>query len=125
MYKTIFTFFLAMLTLSSCTMTEEMVIKENSELEYIQKIDMPQLAAVMNTADIDTKIEKNQISNTEYSYLDFILMLQEVGGESTKEKLAKFLIYKDELAELDFLKLRLDLRNKFTIEVINRSKSVE
>ncbi|WP_334126760.1 hypothetical protein [Empedobacter brevis] len=125
MYKRLFTFLLAIVSLTSCTMTEEVTVNEKGEVEYLQKIDMPQFAAMMNSSDLDEKIEKNLISNTEYTYLDFMKMIEEVGGQKTKDKFSKFSIYKDELAAIDFLKLRLDLRDKFAIEVINRSSSVD
>lgn len=66
MYKRLFTFLLIIVSLTSCTMTEEVTVNEKGEVEYLQKIDMPQFAAMMNSSDLDEKIEKNLISNTEY-----------------------------------------------------------
>lgn len=125
MLKKIFALLIVIVTLNSCTITEEVVVSENGEFEYVEKIDASQLAAIMNSTSLEEKIKYNQISNTEYSYYDFIKVIEELGGERTKSNFKNLSLYKDELSTIDFVKLRLDLRDKFTIEIINRTKSVD
>jgi len=124
-FSKIFTLLLALATLTSCTISEEVVVNEKGEFDYFQKIDIPQIGAMMNSSNIDDKIEMNQISNNEYSYYEFVQLLQEKGGEKFRKQTEKFDLYKDDLSAIDFFKFRLDLRDKFAIEMINKSKSAE
>ena len=116
---------MSVFTLTSCTFVEDVVIDDEGAINYVQRIDMPQMAALMNSADIDEKIEMNQISNTEYNYLEFIDLLISKGGEKTANKLKDYSMYKEDLKALNFIKFRLDLRDNFAIEIINRAKSVD
>lgn len=125
MIKKIFTFLLIILFITSCSISEEVSVSETGEIEYVQKIDMPQMAAVMNSADLDNKIEMNQISNTENTFFNFLQMIDKLGKKESKKVSNKFQLYQSELSKIDFMKFRLDLRDKFTVEIINRSKSVE
>ncbi|WP_413533757.1 hypothetical protein [Empedobacter brevis] len=124
-YSKIFTLLLILVSLSSCTISEEVIVNEKGEFDYLQKIDIPQIGAMMNSIDMDDKIQMNQISNNEYSYYEFVQLLQEKGGEKVRNKTKKFDLYQDDLSAIDFFKFRLDLRDKFAIEMINKSKSAE
>lgn len=125
MIKRIFTFLILILFTNSCSITEEVLISETGAIDYVQKIDVPQMGAILNAADLNEKIEMNQISNAEYSYLDFMQLMEEMGSKKNKGKFEKYESYKTELSKIDFMKFRLDLRDKFTMEIINRSKSVD
>lgn len=109
----------------SCTITEDVVINEDGAINYVQRIDIPQMAALMNSADIDEKIEMNQISNTEYTYLEFYKILKEKGGEKAGQVFSDFSKYENQLKAVDFIKMRFDLRDNFAIEIINRANSVD
>ena len=125
MIKRIFTFLILILFTNSCSVTEEVLISETGAIDYVQKIDVPQMGAFLNVADLDEKIQINQISNAEYSYLDFLQLMEEMGSKKNKGKFEKYELYKTELSKIDFMKFRLDMRDKFTMEIINRSKSVD
>ncbi|SHL17019.1 hypothetical protein SAMN05443634_106231 [Chishuiella changwenlii] len=125
MIKRIFTFLILILFTNSCSVTEEVLISETGAIDYVEIIDIPQMGALLNKADLDEKIQINQISNAEYSYLDFMQLLEEMGSKKNKGKFEKYKLYKTELSKIDFFKFRLDMRDKFTVEIINRSKSVD
>ncbi|QTV05378.1 hypothetical protein [Faecalibacter bovis] len=125
MLKKIFTLFIGAATITSCTIAEEVVVTETGGVDYVQKIEMPQMAAMMGAVDMDEKIEMNQISNTEFTYLEFLEKMQTMGSKKSANNLKDFSIYKDELDAIDFVKFRLDMRDNFALEVINRSKSVD
>lgn len=125
MLKKIFTFLLIILFITSCSISEEVSVSETGEIEFIQKIDMPQMAAVMNSANLEDKIEMNQISNSENTYLEFLQLMSKLENKESKNSSDKYELYQSELSKIDFMKFRLDLRDKFTVEIINRSKSVE
>ncbi|WP_333663419.1 hypothetical protein [Chishuiella changwenlii] len=125
MIKRIFTFLILILFTNSCSITEEVLVSETGAIDYVQKIDVPQMGAFLNVADLDEKIQINQISNAEYSYLDFLQLMEEMGSKKNKGKFEKYELYKTELSKIDFMKFRLDMRDKFTMEIINRSKSVD
>lgn len=124
-FRKLFTLLIALFSLISCTISEEIVVNEKGEFNYIQKIDIPQLGAMMNSSNIDDKIELNQISNNEYTYYEFIQLLQEKGGDKFKKQSEKYDLYKEDLSAIDFFKFRLDLRDKFAVEMINKSKTTE
>lgn len=128
MIKKIFTLFVGITTISSCTIQEEVSITDTGSVDYVQRIEMPQMAALMGAADMDEKIEMNQISNTEYNYIDFLEKMKSFGSTSSTVKSGEFenfALYKDELKAIDFVKFRLDMRDNFAFEVINRAKSVD
>ena len=80
MLKKIFTLLIGAATITSCTIAEEVVVTDNGGVDYVQKIEMPQMAAMMGAADMDEKIEMNQISNTEFTYLEFLEKMQSMGS---------------------------------------------
>jgi len=125
MIKRIFTFLILILFTNSCSVTEEILVSETGAIDYVQKIDVPQMGALLNVADLDEKIQMNDISNAEYSYLDFMQLMEEMDSKKSKGKFERYELYKTELSKIDFMKFRLDLRDKFTMEIINRSKSVD
>jgi len=125
MLKNILLLFITISSLTSCTITEEVKITETGSVDYVQKIEMPQMAAMMGAADMDEKIEMNQISNTEFTYLEFLEKMQSMATDKSPNKLKDYSIYKEDLDAIDFVKFRLDMRDNFAFELINRAKSVD
>ena len=125
MLKKVITLLIGAATITSCTIAEEVVVTDNGGVDYVQKIEMPQMAAMMGAADMDEKIEMNQISNTEFTYLEFLEKMQSMGSNKAPKNLKDYSIYKEDLNAIDFVKFRLDMRDNFAFEVINRAKSIE
>ena len=122
--KQILTLLSILITVTSCTISEEVMIKEDGAIEVVNKWDIPQISAMMGNLSTDEKIHLNQISNQESNYYDFIEMLTELDAKNA----AKFEgvdRYKEDLSKLDFVKFRLDLRDNFGVIVKNQAKSVE
>ena len=125
MLKKIIILFFGAVSVTSCTIQEEVIITETGGVDYVQKIEMPQMAAMLGAANMDEKIEMNQISNTEFSYLEFLEKMQSLGSNKSVSKLKDYSIYKEDLEGINFLKFKFDLRDNFGLNIINRANSVD
>ncbi|WP_322969804.1 hypothetical protein [Faecalibacter sp. LW9] len=123
--KNFLLFLSSIFLVTSCTINENVTVSEQGEIEYVQRIEIPQVAAMMGALSDEDKIQFNQISNSEHNYLDFIMSLQSFGETKTTSEMEKYMLYKEELHAIDFIKFRLDLRDNFAFEIINRSKSAD
>lgn len=113
-----------LMTVTSCTISEEVIIKEDGAIEVVNEWDIPQISAMIGHLTTDEKIQMNQISNQELNYYDFIEMLSEL-DENNAVKFEGVDNYKEDLSKLDFVKFRLDLRDKFGVIINNKAKSIE
>ena len=126
MFNKLFALIIGVLTVSSCTVSEDVIIRENGNVEFIQKMEFPELASFMGLASMEEKIEMNQISNQEFNYIDFIKQLENFETSVLpSNKNNQYSIYEEDLKAIDFLKFKLDLRDNFAFEFINRAKSVD
>lgn len=123
--KKIIGLFIVLFIVSSCTITEDVKISSTGEVDYSQKIDLPQMGAFTGKLSDEDKINFNQISNQEFNYLDFLETMSGFGSSKKMVDFEKYTAYEDELSALDFLKFKLDLRDNFGFEIIQRAKSID
>ena len=123
--KKILGLFVVLILVTSCTITEDVKISSTGEVDYTQKIDLIQMGAFTSKLTDEEKISFNQISNQEFHYLDFLKTIIHFGSSKNIADFEKYTAYEQELSALDFLKFKLELRDNFGFEIIQRTTSVD